>query len=590
MIARFNPASIKKKPRYMVQNLVPDSDSTKKAASAAAIVAGVPAAREVALKNLGSGAEAAYPMQPDVYGGQDTDASSPGPAQITDPNAPQNIPSQRESTPEVEIERQAVIANQKRGARYDPDSIMGFVSSLVGNPKANEAFDPTKPIGGANVPYQEAKGLQRFFGNQANQLNLGAQAEQASEWKAESALEKARKAKIEDYRTQRTIDKEIDDQRDDKRNAQAITMFDKAQAAQREVLKLQNDYTKANTAEEQQNILARMNVAHNNAMALQTNALAATEKNLGLQQNFQTKLANFNAQLQGWQEANKITNMGDGFFARGGEVYGLNKGTPDIGTIKGTPPGVTPPLMGPRAQGAQVPQMDIGGVAPSMGAVTPARSALPSMLSPGDGVRLRRDVSEAVAPSDGDDVYRQNVITQPRAKATRTTPEEPPAEVPKPATATPPAASKETGEEVQGLIPAVGEYLSSGESPSLAQEAPVTAESRKGFMTALGDVGRSLSEGARSVKPLLMGGKLPRYSQDQGGNVLGMLLNAPGAILSPVEYGLNTVLRNPTRAWVQGVDPSTSQPVRTKLQDPNTMYMSDAEYKNYLRRQKLNNY
>ena len=186
MIARFNPASIKKKPRYMVQNLVPDSDSTKKAASAAAIVAGVPAAREVALKNLGSGAEAAYPMQPDVYGGQDTDASSPGPTQITDPNAPQNIPSQRESAPEVGIERQAVIANQKRGARYDPDSIMGFVSSLVGNPKANEAFDPTKPIGGANVPYQEAKGLQRFFGNQANQLNLGAQQAQGAKWEAEA--------------------------------------------------------------------------------------------------------------------------------------------------------------------------------------------------------------------------------------------------------------------------------------------------------------------------------------------------------------------------------------------------------------------
>jgi hypothetical protein len=186
MIARFNPASIKKKPRYMVQNLVPDSDSTKKAASAAAIVAGVPAAREVALKNLGSGAEAAYPMQPDVYGGQDTDASSPGPTQITDPNAPQNIPSQRESTPEVGIERQAIIANQKRGARYDPDSIMGFVSSLVGNPKANEAFDPSKAIGGANVPYQEAKGLQRFFGNQANQLNLGAQQAQGAKWEAEA--------------------------------------------------------------------------------------------------------------------------------------------------------------------------------------------------------------------------------------------------------------------------------------------------------------------------------------------------------------------------------------------------------------------
>jgi hypothetical protein len=498
-----------------------------------------------------------------------------------DPNAPR-------------VETQQPIENRGSSARYmlqtgGPRLDLSF---LVPE-RVNPAFDPNKAIGGENVPYRESKGIGGFFrrmlGDESNRMNIEAQQAQGAEWRAEAKAEKERQGRMEDYRTQRLIDKEIDDARDDKRNQHAIDMFDKSKAAQLEVLKLQNDYTKARTAEEQQNILARMGVAHNNAIALQDKALAASEKNLGLQQNFQTRLANFNAQMQGWQDANKITNMGDGFFARGGEVYGLNKGTPDIGNIKGTPPGVTPPLMGPRGEGAQVPQMDVGGAAPSMGAVTPARSALPSMLPPGDGVRLRRDVSEAVTPSDGDDVYRQNVITQPRAKATRTTTEEPPAEVPKPATATPPAASEETGEEVQGLIPAVGEYLSSGESPSLAQEAPGTAESRKGFMTALGDVGRSLSEGARSVKPLLMGGKLPRYSQDQGGNVLGMLLNAPGAILSPVEYGLNAALRNPMRA-VQGVDPSTSQPVRTKLQDPNTMYMSDAEYKNYLRRQKLNNY
>jgi hypothetical protein len=494
-----------------------------------------------------------------------------------DPNAPRVETQQPIAQPA--IDPRFII--QGNGPRID---LSGFFPE-----RTNPNYDPSKAIGGENVPYKPAGFFRSFLGDPANRKNIEAQLAQGAEWRAEAKAEKERQGRMEDYRTQRMIDKEIDDARDDKRNAQAIAMFDKSKAAQLEVLKLQNDYAKANTAEEQKNILARMGVAHNNAMALQDKALAASEKNLGLQQNFQTRLANFNAQMQGWQDANKITNMGDGFFARGGEVYGLNKGTPDIGNIKGTPPGVTPPLMGPRGEGAQVPQMEVGGAAPSMGAVTPARSALPSMLPPGDGVRLRRDISEAVTPSYGDDVYRQNVITQPRAKATRTTTEEPPAEVPKPATVPPPAASEETGEEVQGLIPAVGEYLSSGESPSLTQEAPVTAESRKGFMTALGDVGRSLSEGARSVKPLLMGGKLPRYSQDQGGGVLGMFLNAPGTILSPVEYGLNAVLRNPMRAF-QGVDASAAQPVRNKLQDPNTMYMSDAEYKNYLRRQKLNNY
>jgi hypothetical protein len=540
-------------------------------------------------------------IDPSLFKGKKTAAGAPlasreveAPIQETGPEAMSITDGEASTQPQMITETQQPIENRGDSARY---MIQGGgpridLSFLVPE-RVNKAFDPNKAIGGENVPYQESTGVGGFFrrmlGDESNRMNIEAQQAQGAEWRAEAKAEKERQGRMEDYRTQRMIDKEIDDARDDKRNAQAIAMFDKSKAAQLEVLKLQNDYTKARTAEEQQNILARMGVAHNNAMALQDKALAASEKNLGLQQNFQTRLANFNAQMQGWQDANKITNMGDGFFARGGEVYGLNKGTPDIGNIKGTPPGVTPPLMGPRAEGSQVPQMDVGGAAPSMGAVTPARSALPSMLPPGDGVRLRRDVSEAVTPSDGDDVYRQNVITQPRAKATRTTTEEPPAETPKPATATPPAASEETGEEVQGLIPAVSEYLSSGESPSLAQEAPATAESRKGFMTALGDVGRSLSEGARSVKPLLMGGKLPRYSQDQGGNVLGMLLNAPGAILSPVEYGLNAVLRNPMRA-VQGVDASAAQPVRNKLQDPNTMYMSDAEYKNYLRRQKLNNY
>lgn len=197
-IAKFNPRSIRRKQPYMYRDLVPGGGTKAKAAQAAAIVAGVPAAREVALANLGSGAEAAYPMQPDVYGGQDTDPTSPGPAQIIDPNAPQNIPSQRESTPIIGTEQQEAIANQGRGARYDSDSIMGLISSLAGTPKANEAFDSTKPIGGENVPYQPAGIFQRFLGNQANMLNLGAQQTQGEEWKAEGAKEKERLAKRED--------------------------------------------------------------------------------------------------------------------------------------------------------------------------------------------------------------------------------------------------------------------------------------------------------------------------------------------------------------------------------------------------------
>jgi len=293
------------------------------------------------------------------------------------------VPSQKDSktgdNAPMRTKDQPAITAQGRSPRYDSDSIMGVISSLRSPGEANTAYDPSKPVGGENVPYKPTTGigglLSRFFGNQANEMNVAAQEQQAAEKLAEDKAEKERTAKIADYRAQRLIDKEIDDARDDKRNAQAIAMFDKSKAAQLEVLKLQNDYAKANTAEEQQNILARMGVAHNNAMALQDKALAASEKNLGLQQNFQTRLANFNAQLQGWQDANKITNMGDGFFARGGEVYGLNKGTPGYKGTPATEATVTPPLLGPSGKGPQVPQMDVGGTAPLMGAVTPARSA-----------------------------------------------------------------------------------------------------------------------------------------------------------------------------------------------------------------------
>jgi len=366
-IAKFNPRSIRKRQPFMYRDLVPDGGAKSKAAQAAAIVAGVPAAREVALANLGSGAEAAYPIQPDIYGGQDTDASSPGPTQITDPNAPQNIPSQRESTPMMGMEQQEAIANQGRGARYDADSIMGLVSSLAGTPKANKAFDSTKPIGGENVPYKPAGIFQRVLGNQANMLNLGAQQAQGADWKAESDAAKARDAELGSYREKKRIDAEIEDARDEKRNAQAITMFDKAQAAQKELLQLQQDFTKAQSAEERTAILDRIGKQHTNAIDLQTRALAASEKNLGLQQAFQSRMANFNAQLDDYANKNKIAPLGNGFFSRGGEVYGLTPGSPGFGNMPGTDPSVTAPLMGPSAQGRQLPQMDVGGMAPSMG-------------------------------------------------------------------------------------------------------------------------------------------------------------------------------------------------------------------------------
>ena len=557
----------------MVQDLVPDS-AAKKAAGAAAIVAGVPGAREVALRDLGSGSEANAPMMPDIYGNQDLDSTSPGPTQITDPNAPVNIASQRESTPEMGMERQEAIANQGRGARYDENSIMGLISSLVGNPKANEAFDSTKPVGGANVPYQSAGGLQRFFGNQANQLNLGAQQAQGAKWEAEAAATKERQGKIDDYRTQRNIDAEIDNAREDKRNTQAVTMFDKAQEAQRAVLSLQNDYAKARNVDEQADILKRMGVAHSNAMTLQDKALAATASNQGLQHSFQAKLANFNARMQGFQDENKITNLGDGFFAVGGDVRATTKGTPGFKGTPATDPTVSSPLLGPAGKGRQLPQMDVDGAAPAMAPVTPTRSGFslgdgfnePSQLPPGDGVRMGGKLPAPVptpAPAPAPQLT-DAAVTPPRS-----------------------AMTGEQGEETRGLFPSIGDYLGEAGKLNLADEAPITGIGRNRFMAGLSDVGRGISENVRAIEPLLMGGRLPEVTPKKGGGALGMLLNAPLAAATPVEAALTSMVKTPMRA-MRGVDPTASMAVPSRATDANTVYMGDQEYKNYLRNKRLN--
>jgi hypothetical protein len=471
------------------------------------------------------------------------------------------------------MERQEAIANQGRGARYDENSIMGLLSSLVGNPKANEAFDATKPIGGANVPYQSAGGLQRFFGNQANQLNLGAQQAQGAKWEAEAAATKERQGKIDDYRTQRNIDAEIDNAREDKRNTQAVTMFDKAQEAQRAVLSLQNDYAKARNADEQADILKRMGVAHSNAMALQDKALAATEKNQGLQQSFQAKVLNFNAQMKGFEDENNITNLGDGFFARGGDVRATTKGTPGFKGTPATDASVSPPLLGPAGKGRQLPQMDVDGAAPTMAPVTPTRSNVPSLqltdytqLAPGDGVRMGGKLPAPVP-----------------------TPAPAPAPQPTDAAVTPPrsAMTGEQGEETRGLFPSIGDYLGEAGKLNLADEAPITGIGRNRFMAGLSDVGRGISENVRAIEPLLMGGRLPEVTPKKGGGALGMLLNAPLAAATPVEAALTSMVKTPMRA-MRGVDPTASMAVPSRATDANTVYMGDQEYKNYLRNKRLN--
>ena len=99
-------------------------------------------------------------------------------------------------------EGQAPIAQQGASPRYDAGSIMGLVSSLRSPGEVNPTFDPSKPIGGENVPYKGTSGVggvfSRIFGNRANELNIEAQQLEAAEMQDKAAKEEERKAKKED--------------------------------------------------------------------------------------------------------------------------------------------------------------------------------------------------------------------------------------------------------------------------------------------------------------------------------------------------------------------------------------------------------
>lgn len=92
-----------------------------------------------------------------------------------DPNAPR-------------VETQQPIENRGGSARY---MIQGGgpridLSFLVPE-RANPNFDPSKAIGGENVPYKESTGVGGFFrrmlGDESNRMNIEAQQAQGAEWR-----------------------------------------------------------------------------------------------------------------------------------------------------------------------------------------------------------------------------------------------------------------------------------------------------------------------------------------------------------------------------------------------------------------------
>lgn len=134
-------------------------------------------------------------IDPSFFKGKKAAAGAPlasrqvaAPIQETGPEAMSITDGEASAQPQMITETQQPIENRGDSARY---MIQGGgpridLSFLVPE-RANKAFDPSKAIGGENVPYQESKGIGGFFrrmlGDESNRMNIEAQQAQGAEWR-----------------------------------------------------------------------------------------------------------------------------------------------------------------------------------------------------------------------------------------------------------------------------------------------------------------------------------------------------------------------------------------------------------------------
>ena len=103
-----------------------------------------------------------------------------------DPNAPRVETQQPITQPAIDPR----FMIQGGGPRID---LSGFFPE-----RANTSYDPSKAIGGENVPYKPAGFFRSFLGDPANRKNIESQQAQGAKWEAEAAGEKERKNRRED--------------------------------------------------------------------------------------------------------------------------------------------------------------------------------------------------------------------------------------------------------------------------------------------------------------------------------------------------------------------------------------------------------
>ena len=298
--------------------------------------------------------------------------------------------------PQMVTETQQPIENRGGSARY---MIQGGgpkidLSFLVPE-RANKAFDPSKAIGGENVPFQESKGVGGFFrrmlGDESNQQNIAAQQAQGAEWRQEAKELKA-----------------------EERLLNRMREGDKPTQARFEATQLSNKESEANRV-----------AAENKRLELEGERVGLTKQQIQDSKDARTA----DLQLQRQQMLNRVTqdqaendyrtnalaqnlsisnkpqmiSLRDGGMGVMNPVDGsislINPGTAGVGTFPGTP-STTKQVYPPpqfKSSGSGSGQVDRGTGATLGGPlVAPTRSGIsldgvfgePTELPPGGGVRM----------------------------------------------------------------------------------------------------------------------------------------------------------------------------------------------------------
>jgi hypothetical protein len=256
-------------------------------------------------------------------------------------------------------DRQEAIANQSRMPRFaigNPNVGNIDLGSLL-SAKANPNYDPNAPVGGANVPFQETKGIggffRRMFGDTANEQNVAAQEQQKAEWKTEDTLAKRRAEKKADLEEEIRLREAGPTSRFEKTEARLIKSEADRVAAENKRLELEGERLGLTKQQIEDARLDRI-----------TRLQAEKEERDMRIENMRTQNALADAAFgQSLLKSNQpsMTGLPGGGLAvmdpRSGSISIVNPGTQGFGTMPGTPSTtrqVYPQVKAPAGGGAQV--------------------------------------------------------------------------------------------------------------------------------------------------------------------------------------------------------------------------------------------